>query len=245
MGSRRRGSASSTLPERKMELKFALLLLLATGVLSQEEAAEAETCDKDCEESWEYVEFLKKDISDEVTEILTNFKTTQDGDKAVEETMSKVMDVRETILKRIKDLRKEEIKVCFGHNVKQEEKLSDFRMDVMQILLKLVEIDASSIDSLREVGSDLVEFRGKISAEVMRILMLPAPCNSRTVTNTDCPECHALETVKKALEKLRDCATDKEEEEGGDEECMEPPMFSMDLILANEELDKSIAELYN
>ena len=141
-------------------------------------------CDKDCEESWEYVEFLKKDISDEVTEILTNFKTTQDGDKAVEETMSKVkhysigkwlhrncafqqvMDVRETILKRIKDLRKEEIKVCFGHNVKQEEKLSDFRMDVMQILLKLVEIDASSIDSLREVGSDLVEFRGKISAEV-------------------------------------------------------------------------------
>ena len=49
-------------------------------------------CDKDCEESWEYVEFLKKDISDEVTEILTNFKTTQDGDKAVEETMSKVKD---------------------------------------------------------------------------------------------------------------------------------------------------------
>merc|ERR1711936_953899 len=80
MGSRRRGSASSTLPERKMVLKFALLLLLATGVLSQEEAAEAETCDKDCEESWEYVEFLKKDISDEVTEILTNFKTTQEGD---------------------------------------------------------------------------------------------------------------------------------------------------------------------
>ena len=28
-----------------MELKFALLLLLATGVLSQEEAAEAETYD--------------------------------------------------------------------------------------------------------------------------------------------------------------------------------------------------------
>ena len=46
--------------------------------------------DKDCEESWEYVEFLKKDISDEVTEILTNFKTTQDGDKAVTKTMEKV-----------------------------------------------------------------------------------------------------------------------------------------------------------
>ena len=29
-------------------------------------------------------------INNKVTEILTNFKTTQDGDKAVEETMSKV-----------------------------------------------------------------------------------------------------------------------------------------------------------
>ena len=29
-------------------------------------------------------------INNKVTEILTNFKTTQDGDKAVEETMNKV-----------------------------------------------------------------------------------------------------------------------------------------------------------
>ena len=101
----------------------------------------------------------------------------------------------------------------------------------------------------------------------MRVLMLPAPCKDTPAIPTDCPNCDALEKVKKALEKLRECATDKEEdaedaqaeegaedaaedaaedgaaEEGG--ECMEPPMFSMDLILANEELDKSIAELYN
>ena len=38
------------------------------------------------------------------------------------------MNIRETILKRIKDLRKGEEEVCFGHNVKQEEKLSDFRI---------------------------------------------------------------------------------------------------------------------
>ena len=97
--------------------------------------------------------------------------------------------------------------------------------------------------------------------------MLPAPCKSTPAIPTDCPNCDALEKVKKALEKLRECATDKDEdaaeddeqaeegaedaaaedeaaeEEGG--ECMEPPMFSMDLILANEELDKAIAELYN
>merc|ERR1719400_982609 len=190
----------------------------------------------DCEESWEYVEFLKKDISDEVTEILTNFKTTQDGDKAVEETMSKVMNIRETILKRIKDLRK------------GEEEVSDFRMNVMQILLELVKIDASSIENLRKVGDDLVKFRGVISAEVMRVLMLPAPCKDTPAIPTDCPNCDALEKVKKALEKLRECATDKEEDAGDEQaeegaedaaedgaedgaaeeggECMEPPMFS-------------------
>ena len=76
------------------------------------------------------------------------------------------MDIREKILARIKDVRKGEVEVCFGHNVKQEEKLSDFRMNVMQILLELVKTDASSIENLRKVGADLVKFRGVISAEV-------------------------------------------------------------------------------
>ena len=77
------------------------------------------------------------------------------------------MDVRETILKRIKDLRKGEVgppfvffhqnpvwfslmyfrilkvPICFGHNVKQEEKLSDFRMDVMEVEIQLQSIDRS------------------------------------------------------------------------------------------------------
>ena len=47
-------------------------------------------CDKQCEESWEYVEFLKEEISTPVTDILTNFKTTLDGEKAVESTMQGV-----------------------------------------------------------------------------------------------------------------------------------------------------------
>merc|ERR1711994_807771 len=100
MGSRRRGIASSTLPKRiKMEIQLALLLLAATGVLAQDEdpaAGGEEVCDKQCEESWEYVEFLKEEISTPVTDILTNFKTTLDGEKAVESTMQGVMDVRET-----------------------------------------------------------------------------------------------------------------------------------------------------
>ena len=76
------------------------------------------------------------------------------------------MEVRESILKRIKDIRKEEVEICVGHNVKQEEKLSEFRMDIMAILLKLVDLDANSIESLREVGDSLIAFRLKISTEV-------------------------------------------------------------------------------
>jgi septum formation topological specificity factor MinE len=154
-----------------MEIHLTLLLLLATGVLGQDDAPAQAECDKDCEESWLYVEFLKEDINGKITEILTNFKTTTDGDKAVTKTMEKVMEVRESILARIKDIRKEKVEICVGHNVKQEEKLSEFRMDIMEILLKLVELDASSVDSLREVGDDLIAFRLKISTEVMRILM--------------------------------------------------------------------------
>merc|ERR1711936_1392821 len=263
MGSRRRGSASSTLPgKRKMEIHLALLMLLATGVLAQDDDAAAQpVCDKDCEESWQYVEFLKNDINGNITEILTNFKTTQDGDKAVTKTMEKVMEVRESILTRIKDIRKEEIEVCFGHNVKQEEKLSEFRMDIMAILLKLVDLDANSVASLREVGDALIAFRLKISTEVMRILMLPAPCNSRPPPNTKCPECDALEKLKTTLEKVRECATDKKDDDAaaddaaddaaaddaaadGGAECMEPPMFAMELITTNGKLDEDIALLY-
>merc|ERR1712130_576743 len=145
-------------------------------------------------------------------------------------------------------------------NVKQEEKLSEFRMDIMAILLKLVDLDANSVASLREVGDALIAFRLKISTEVMRILMLPAPCNSRPPPNTKCPECDALEKLKTTLEKVRECATDKKDDDaaaddaaadGGDDggadggaECMEPPMFAMELIGANGDLDDAIADLY-
>ena len=83
--------------------------------------------------------------------------------------LCQVMEVRESILARIKGIRKEEVEICVGHNVKQEEKLSEFRMGIMEILLKLVDTDASSIDSLREVGDLLIAFRLKISAEVRGI----------------------------------------------------------------------------
>ena len=42
----------------------------------------------------------------------------------------------------------------------------------LQILLKLVDADASSIESLRDVGQKLVEFRGTISTEVTTMMVI-------------------------------------------------------------------------
>ena len=67
-------------------------------------------CDKQCEESWEYVEFLKEEISTPVTDILTNFKTTLDGEKAVESTMQGV------------GIKKQKKKQLNNHKNQEEEK---------------------------------------------------------------------------------------------------------------------------
>ena len=78
------------------------------------------------------------------------------------------MSIREAILERIKGLRKGDIEICTDQNVKQEEKLSEFRMEVMGILLDLVDADASTIDNLKGISKKLLDFRKTISDEVSR-----------------------------------------------------------------------------
>lgn len=74
---------------------------------------------------------------------------------------------------RIKDLRKGEIEIDESQNVKQELMLSDLRMEIMTILLKLVDKDAAMVDKLKEISRDFLNFKMSVSAEIMRILMLP------------------------------------------------------------------------
>ena len=64
-------------------------------------------------------------------------------DDTVAKTMTQVMEIRESLLDRIKMIRKEEIYVDPDQNIRQEEMLADFRMSVMEILLKLVDKDAA------------------------------------------------------------------------------------------------------
>ena len=72
-------------------------------------------------------------------------------DETVAKTMEQVMEIREKLLLRIKDLRKGEIKTDPTQNIKQEEMLSEFRMEIMTILLKLVDKDAATIQKLKEI----------------------------------------------------------------------------------------------
>jgi len=228
------------------------------------------------EEAWQYVEFLKADVNEKVEVILQ--KTLYEArekkgftvlEETVSKTMEQVMEIRESLLKRIKDLRKEEIKTDPEQNIKQEEMLSEFRMEIMTILLKLVDKDAASIDKLKEISQDLLRFKMSISNEIMRMLMLPQATSSgkQTQPTGDCSECDVLKDISFKIENLVACA-DKEEGEDAQEqeqepeadaaaedgsgdkakpgdECMPPAMYAMELIAVNELIDTEIKNLYN
>jgi len=219
----------------------------------------------ECEEAWEYVEFLKIEINEKVTETLQDFKTSQGADQTVSQTMEEVMEIREAILERIKGIRKGEgVTICPEQNIKQEEKLSEFRMEIMSILLKLV--DASAADNLKEISTQLLKFRSSVSTEVMRLLMLPQPTcgEKKKVPQGNCDECQVLSELSFTLKDLQICASKKDDEEDAEapeeqpeaeaeegesgepgENCVEPVMYGMTLIGANEKLDESIAGLYS
>jgi hypothetical protein len=76
---------------------MALMLLVAQGALAQEPAAEEPAADDgaaeecvECEEAWPYVEFLKVEMNEKVTEMLQDFKTSGGAEETVSQTMEKV-----------------------------------------------------------------------------------------------------------------------------------------------------------
>merc|ERR1740124_1086790 len=190
----------------------------AEGDAAGGDAAGAEGKSAGDEEAWQYVEFLKGEVNEKVEVILQ--KTLYEArekkgftvlEETVSATMEQVMEIRESLLKRIKDIRKEEIKIDVEQNIKQEQMLSEFRMEIMTILLKLVDKDAASIDKLKEISQDLLRFKMSIGNEVMRMLMLPqAKAGKQTQPTGDCSECDVLKDISYKIENLVACA-DKEE----------------------------------
>jgi len=279
-----------------MLFRLLLLSLLLGAVLGQDATADAGAADdggdgeeggegeegeeEECEESWEYVEFLKTDVNEEVTDVLEglyeirNNKNEQAVDNAVSNTMQKVLEIREKILDRIFKLRKNEIAICEGQNVKQEDNLSELRRKVMTILLLTIDRDSPSLEKIKEISDELVRFRTDVNAEVMRVIMLPEGKSNKIVDTGDCTECDLLESLTEKIDGLIDCADGADQageeseesnevdgetagagaeeggEDGGEEEgsgggeCMPPGMYSMELLVANSKIDKETESLY-
>ena len=195
-------------------------------------------------------------------------------DDTVAKTMTQVMEIRESLLDRIKMIRKEEIYVDPDQNIRQEEMLADFRMSVMEILLKLVDRQAATTEHLKEISQDLLRFKIALGNEVMRILMLPEKTSGPVRPDRDqsCFQCASLKDISNIVENLVECAKKEEPEDGEDvtndydagdaapvveageagdgdtpapgTDCVPPQMYAMDLISANEIIDKEITEHY-
>jgi len=256
-------------------LRWLLLLAIifaGVGVHGQDEDGSGDagddggSGDEGVDEAWEYVEFLKNDITEKIENILqvTLYEAREKNsltvlDETVAQTMEQVMEVRENLLKRIKDLRKGEIEIDESQNIKQEEMLSEFRMEIMTILLKLVDKDAASVEKLKLISQDLLKFKMTISNEIMRILMLPQNSGPSPRPIGDCSQCEPIKNITTKVGNLIACAEEEEEEEtedvpeasgdavdvGSGDSCPPPEMYVMELIAINEDIDESIKNLYN
>jgi len=249
-----------------------LLLLLSVGVQGQaDDSGDGDGGSGDGgpaaaagdDEAWQYVEFLKTEVNQKLENILqVTFYEARDKksltvlEETVSQTLKQVMEIRESLLNRIKDIRKEVIKTDETQNVKQEAMLSDLRMEIMTILLKLVDKDAANIDKLKEISKDLLNFKMSVSSEIMRILMLPQSTSNPTPDPPnleDCP-CGVLTNISEKIDNLLKCAeggakdgakdADEDTEEASGD-CPPPEMYAMELITINEEIDTDIKNIYN
>jgi len=240
-----------------------LLLLLPSPNSGQEDAGEK----SDCEESWKYIEFLKMDVTEAVNTILqetlydAKLRPSQAGlEETLEVTMRQLMEVRVSLLDRIKDIRKGEEEVCPDQGVRQEKGLSAIRKEVMELLLKIIDGSPASLDKIKSISKDLLRLKLVVQNEVMRLLMLPAPGSTNIVSSDACADCQGLQTISAQLNSLLECAGERPIEDidlpvGGSPvverptaraaECPQPQMFSMQLIAINERIDNEIKTLYN
>lgn len=229
-----------------------LLLLCLTSSLGQDDdpatpdptaAADPDTksADDEADPEWEYVQFLQKNISDKVERILSVTLVGANEfyglDQTVEDALKDVMSIREELLTQIRVLRKDGI--AADGRIRAEEKLSEFRMDVMTILLNLVDEEAANVVNLKDISRLLLAFKQKLSNEVMRILMLPpATGGPPTPTSDDCEGCAIYTDMIKNLTDVLNCTA------AGNCD-LEPKMWFMYLINVTDSIDARIKVLYN
>jgi len=223
------------------------------------EAAAAD--EAECEESWEYIEFLRE-ITTKLETTFVEIRDVQNrvGSNAlvdsVSQTLTQVLGIRESVLDRIFRLRKREITTCPNQDIKQEAGLANLSLEIMDMLVKLTKKDASANDKLKQIRDDLLAFKTSVTSESLRIMMLPQVGGPQTPEPTgDCSECDTLERVEMKITDLINCAKgqDTQEEPASDEAadaddtaapggnanggCMPPAMYIMEVMEANRLID--------
>jgi len=162
---------------------------------------------EDCEEAWEYLEFLKTSVKEKIEMILqdTLFEPRALLEQTVADTMTQTLEIRDAILTRTKKLRSgdESIKVCPGQGVNQEQFLTLIRMDIMSVLLKLIEPNSASPEKLQEIGKELLAVRSKINAEITRIIMLREAKAIPQTRSSEC-DCGILKEISDGLQEVMD-----------------------------------------
>jgi len=178
--------------------------------------------EEECEEAWEYVEFLKETLKEKIESILqdTLFQPRPLLEETVTKTMEQVLEMRDEILTRTKSIRTGdgEVNLCPGQNINQEEFLTQVRMQIMTVLLSLIEKDAAQPEKLQDVGKELLSIRTKVNNEITRMIMLrESTVTERRVVDDEC-DCGILGTVVEGLDGVISKGDEEEKEEGGDEE---------------------------
>ncbi|QQP40802.1 Uncharacterized protein FKW44_014970, partial [Caligus rogercresseyi] len=110
-------------------------------------------------------------------------------EETVTDTVEKVLEIRDDILTRTKAIRTEDesVPICPEQNIKQEEFLTQLRMDVMTK-------EAASHEKLKEIGKQLLFIRTKSNGEITRMIMLRTSSISVRPGNGEC-DCGILDEV--------------------------------------------------
>lgn len=227
-----------------------------------EGGAEEESAEDECEEAWEYVEFMKKEVKENIETILqdTLFQPRPLLEETVTKTMEEVLGIRDAILGRTKAIRSKEdsVKICPEQNIKQEEFLTQIRMQIMSVLLSLIEKDAATPEKLQDVGKQLLAIRTKVNGEITRMIMLrESEASTRTVPKDDC-DCGILGELVEGLDNVinqekkeedQPAEEDQEGEDGADAQAQgaeagdDNPVQQLTMLLMT--VDAEIRTLYN
>jgi hypothetical protein len=196
-------------------------------------AADAGT---DLKEATELMTFLKMQVKMPLEMILQEklFQPKKILKQTVQDTMNSVLELRKTVLDRIKQIRAGEVEINPKLNIKQEAFLNELRMDIMGVLLMLVEKDADNLESIQAVGKSLLAIRVKCVSQVMRLIMLRdtgAPVNPG-----DC-KCEPFETLSNTT------SPDVVKEAGGGDGAMVLNHLNMQLMTVDSSLEMKYMEI--